>query len=335
MTSVRSKRVPFSWKHKAIIALIAFICVQAIVVAIAVADRVPPTVTTKDATIEYGETLELAPFVRINDDRSGASVAGISIEPSVGTNVSEDLKTVTFEKSGDYTITVYAEDESGNMGKGDLKVTVNPRVQEIPEPGQGGEVQPDVTPFPVPDGALGPLSGTLIVGQDVPVGLYKLIGIGEKHGRVDIGHIKVLSHVMEGVDIDIAILDALTVGGDFFGSKWVYLDDGVKFELDESTIMVPEDAVPETLYSQVHLDGMYCAGIDIEPGRYLIQPKQSSERDGGQWSVAELFDFVVLTYVQDIRMGTVSFSEEPDGEEVWVYRGQYLTIDSCIATKVS
>ena len=100
--------------------------------------------------------------------------------------------------------------------------------------------------------------------------------------------------------------------------------------------MVPEEAVPETLYTQVHLDGMYCAGIDIEPGKYLIQARASSESDAGRWGVAEMFDFVVLTYVQDIRNGSLTYGDESDeGDEVWVYRGQFLTIDSCIATKIS
>ena len=332
-----SKRVLLSWKHKAIIALIAFVCVQAIVVAIAVADRVPPTVTTKDATIEFGETLDLAPFVRVNDDRSEATITGISVAPEAGTAVSDDAKTVTFERSGSYVITVSAEDESGNIGTGELKVTVQSRPQPEVDPEQvaSGEAQPDITPFPLPDGAFRPDGDTIVVGESIPAGLYKLIGTGERKGRVDAGSIKVLRHMVEDLDINIAILDSLTVGGDFFGSKWIYLSEGMEFELDDATYMVAEADVPETLYAQVHLDGMYCAGVDIEPGKYLIQAKASSEQDAGYWSVAELFDFVVLTYVQDMKYGSVSYSDDAAGEEVWVYRGQFLTLDSCIATKVS
>ena len=340
MTSARSirssKRILLSWKHKAIIALIAFLCVQAVVVAIAVADRVPPTVTTKDTTVQFGETLDVMPFARINDDRSDATFAGILVEPQAGTTVSDDAKTVTFERSGEYTITVFGEDESGNIGQGTFKVTVEPRPQPDPAQVATGEAQPDVLPFPIPEGAIGPAGGVYVVGQDVPAGLYKLIGIGERRGRVDVGKIRVLKHTLQDIDLNIAILDSLTVGGDFYGAKWVYLSEGIEFELDDATVMVPEDAVPETLYTQVHLDGMYCAGIDIEPGKYLIQPRASSESDAGRWGVAELFDFVVLTYVQDVRNGSLTYGDETDGgDEVWVYRGQFLTIDSCIATKIS
>ena len=34
-------------------------------------------------------------------------------------------------------------------------------------------------------------------------------------------------------------------------------------------------------------------------------------------------------------MPCVILHESSDGDEVWVYRGQFLTIDSCIATKIS
>ena len=94
MASSRSKRVLFSWKQKAVFALILFVCAQVAFVAYAVADRVPPTVSTKDATIEFGETLELSSFVRVNDDRTEAAITGVSVEPSAGTTVSDDLKTV-------------------------------------------------------------------------------------------------------------------------------------------------------------------------------------------------------------------------------------------------
>jgi len=43
----------------------------------------------------------------------------------------------------------------------------------------------------------------------------------------------------------------------------------------------------------------------------------------------------VLTYVQDVKYGSVPYGDDAAGEEVWVYRGQFLTIDSCVATKVS
>ena len=182
MASSRSKRILLSWKHKAIIALVAFVCVQAAVVMFAVADRVAPTVSTKDATIEFGETLELSSFVRINDDRTEAAITGVSVEPSAQTTVSDDLKTVSFEKSGDYTITIFAEDESGNVGSGELKVTMLPRPQpEVdPELVASGQAQPDITPFMLPDGAFRPEGATVVVGEDVPAGLYKLIGTGEK-----------------------------------------------------------------------------------------------------------------------------------------------------------
>ncbi|MBE6465061.1 MAG: hypothetical protein E7003_07055 [Eggerthellaceae bacterium] len=337
MASSRSKRVLFSWKQKAVFALILFVCAQVAFVAYAVADRVPPTVSTKDATIEFGETLELSSFVRVNDDRTEAAITGVSVEPSAGTTVSDDLKTVSFEKSGDYAITVSATDESGNVGSGELKVTMlpRPRPEADPEMVASGQAQPDTIPFPLPDVAFRPEGATIVAGEDVPAGLYKLIGTGEKKGRVDVGYIKVTKHMVEDIDIDISILDALAVSGEFYGSKWIYLSQGAEFELDDATYMVAENDVPETLYSQVHLDGTYCAGIDIEPGKYLIQAKVSSEQDAGHWSVAELFDFVVLTYVQDVKYGSVPYGDDAAGEEVWVYRGQFLTIDSCVATKVS
>ena len=339
-----SRRPLLPWRAKAIIALIIFVVLQIIVVRFAVADRVPPTVTTKDATIQYGETFELSPFVRVNDDRSEATITGLYVDPNAWVTVSDDLKTMTFQKAGTYTINVFAEDESGNTTIGELKVTMEPPVRETPDPSQieGGTVQPDVTPFPIPDRTVIPgngldaSQGSFVVGEQVTAGLYKLIGTSEKHGRVDYGSIRVVSHMMEGIDVDIAILDALILNGDFYGSKWVYLSEGMEFELDPGTVMVAEDDVPETLYSQVFLDGMYCAGVDIEPGKYLIQARQSSEQDAGHWYTSELLDFVYYTYLQDMKIGSISYADETDeGDEVWVYRGQFLRIESCIATKIS
>ena len=145
MTSSSYKRPLLPWRAKAILALIVFVVLQIIVVRLAVADRVPPTITTKDTTIQYGETFEISPFVRVNDDRPEATITGLYVDPNAGVTVSDDLKTMTFQKAGTYTINVFAEDESGNTTIGELKVTMEPPVRETPDPSQveGGGAQPD------------------------------------------------------------------------------------------------------------------------------------------------------------------------------------------------
>lgn len=263
-TSVSRKNVVLSWRHKALLALAAFICVQAFVVVTATADRALPAAQTESTVVQSGTA-----------DRSPRSEA---------------------------------KNEEGS--------------QAAPQD-TSSRVQPEgnVSPFPDSRVRIQEAPGFTVIGEGLPAGLYKFVGMDKDAWRTNLGHVVVRYDGGSGEPVS-------DLSGDFEGSKYVYLNDGLGVQIGSSTYAVAEQNVPKTLYTEVHLNGMYLAGVDIEPGTYhLVRTKGQH----GNWIV---YDSVGYPCEIAASGSTSNADNGKDGIDIVVSEGQFLMIENCRATKI-
>ena len=94
-------------------------------------DTQPPTITSEELTVEYGDTLNYSDLVSVTDDSSGAIELLVVNSENDGVTVDEDNETITLSALGTFEITVSASDESGNVSEAKVSIVVEDHVQPV------------------------------------------------------------------------------------------------------------------------------------------------------------------------------------------------------------
>lgn len=89
-----------------------------------IADTQPPTITSQELTVEYGDTLNYSDLVSVTDDSSDEIELSVVTSDINGITIDEDSKTIAFGVLGTFEITVSAEDGSGNTSEAKVVIVV-------------------------------------------------------------------------------------------------------------------------------------------------------------------------------------------------------------------
>ena len=88
-------------------------------------DRKPPELTSKELNLTYGSSVKVDELVKASDNRDKEVTLTIdSVSPTDGATISEDGKSISFEKVGSYNMVIIGEDDFHNQ-------TTLPEVIEI------------------------------------------------------------------------------------------------------------------------------------------------------------------------------------------------------------
>ena len=96
-----------------------------------VVDTQPPTITSEEVTVEYGDTLNYSDLVSVSDDSSGEIKLSVTNSDIEGIMVDENNETITLSALGTFEIVVSASDESGNVSEAKVAIVVEDHVQPV------------------------------------------------------------------------------------------------------------------------------------------------------------------------------------------------------------
>lgn len=95
------------------------------------ADTQPPTIVSKELTVEYGDTLNYFDLVSVTDDSSDVIELSVVNSDINGITIDEKNKTIAFGAIGTFEITVSATDTSANTSEAKARIVVEDHVQPI------------------------------------------------------------------------------------------------------------------------------------------------------------------------------------------------------------
>lgn len=94
-------------------------------------DTQAPTITSKELSVDYGETLDYSDLVSVTDDSDGEIELSIANPNISGITIDEESKTIVLGALGRYEIAVTATDESGNTSDAKVTILVSDHVQPV------------------------------------------------------------------------------------------------------------------------------------------------------------------------------------------------------------
>lgn len=89
-----------------------------------IADTQPPTITSKELKVEYGDTLNYSDLVSVTDDSSDEIELTVVNSDVNGITIDEDSKTIAFGMLGTFEIAVSATDRSDNTSEAKVLIVV-------------------------------------------------------------------------------------------------------------------------------------------------------------------------------------------------------------------
>lgn len=84
-------------------------------------DSTPPEITPKSPEVEYGTTLSISDVADVTDEYE---VAEAKFQATDGGSVGGDGETISFQKPGDYTVTIVAKDQRDNTAEVECPISV-------------------------------------------------------------------------------------------------------------------------------------------------------------------------------------------------------------------
>lgn len=95
------------------------------------ADTQPPSITSKELTVDYGVTLNYSDLVSVTDDSSDEITLSVVNSDVDGITIDEENKTIALNVVGKFEITLSAADESGNVSEAKVMIAVEDHVQPV------------------------------------------------------------------------------------------------------------------------------------------------------------------------------------------------------------
>lgn len=146
-------------------------------------------------------------------------------------------------------------------------------------------------------------AGTYKVGTDIPSGEYLATAKGS-------GYYQITSD-------STGKIDSIKSNDNFYGTRYITLDDGEYLKLDRATMIPVAEISPQEPKDGKYPEGMYKVGYDIAAGEYKISAKP------GQMAYVE-----VCTNSGSDHFSNIVSNDNFEGDSyITVSNGQYLKID--------
>lgn len=96
-----------------------------------IGDTQPPTITSKEITVDYGASLNYSDLVSVSDDSSDEIELSVVNSDISGITINKESKTIALGVLGTFEITVSAADSSGNTSEAKVSIVVEDHVQPV------------------------------------------------------------------------------------------------------------------------------------------------------------------------------------------------------------